>query len=156
MSISGSKLEFFPSSDVSLFLMTPSGCSLRELLKDQVLLCRKKFRSRTCRASSAPWLACRTGSRRRSAPISCTPTAATTASPLIERGAYLARAGNCATCHTTRGGAPYAGGVGIATPFGTVYASNITPDPETGAGRWTDDMLVRAIREGKIKVIVEG
>lgn len=47
---------------------------------------------------------------------------------LVSRGAYLARAGNCAACHTARGGAAYAGGRGIATPFGTVYSSNLTPD----------------------------
>ena len=49
-------------------------------------------------------------------------------SALIERGAYLALAGNCAGCHTARGGAPYAGGRSIATPFGTVMAGNLTPD----------------------------
>ncbi|MBC7683371.1 MAG: cytochrome c, partial [Ferruginibacter sp.] len=43
----------------------------------------------------------------------------------LARGAYLARAGNCAACHTTRGGTPYAGGRGIDTPFGTVYSSNL-------------------------------
>ena len=45
----------------------------------------------------------------------------------IARGEYLALVGNCMTCHTTRGGLPYAGGRGIATPFGTVYAGNLTP-----------------------------
>ncbi|WP_128000826.1 cytochrome c [Piscinibacter defluvii] len=67
----------------------------------------------------------------------------------IARGAYLARAGNCAACHTERGGAPYAGGRGIATPFGTVYASNLTPDPATGLGRWSADHFWRALHHGR-------
>ncbi|MDB5759645.1 MAG: cytochrome c, partial [Burkholderia sp.] len=46
----------------------------------------------------------------------------------LQRGAYLARAGDCMACHTARGGEPYAGGRGIATPFGEVVAPNITPD----------------------------
>ena len=48
---------------------------------------------------------------------------------LVARGAYLARAGNCAACHTARGGQPYAGGRGIETPFGTVFAGNLTRQP---------------------------
>ena len=56
---------------------------------------------------------------------------------LIRAVAYLARAGNCAACHTARGGAPYAGGRAIATPFGTVFSSNLTPDAATGLGAWT-------------------
>jgi mono/diheme cytochrome c family protein len=67
----------------------------------------------------------------------------------IERGAYLARAGNCAACHTERGGQPFAGGKGIATPFGTVYASNLTPDPETGIGRWSESEFWRALHHGR-------
>jgi len=68
---------------------------------------------------------------------------------LLARGAYLARAGNCAGCHTARGGEPYAGGRPIATPFGTVYTSNLTPDPATGLGAWTPDDFWRAMHEGR-------
>jgi mono/diheme cytochrome c family protein len=68
---------------------------------------------------------------------------------LVARGAYLARAGNCAGCHTARGGAAYAGGRGIATPFGTVYAGNLTPDAETGLGRWTPRDFWRALHLGR-------
>lgn len=68
---------------------------------------------------------------------------------VIERGAYLARAGNCAACHTTRGGEPYAGGRGIDTPFGTVYAGNLTPDAENGLGRWSGDAFWRAMHHGQ-------
>ena len=68
---------------------------------------------------------------------------------LIERGAYLARAGNCMACHTERGGAPYAGGRGIATPFGTVYAGNLTPDASTGIGAWSAEDFWQALREGR-------
>lgn len=67
----------------------------------------------------------------------------------IAQGAYLARAGNCAGCHTTRGGADYAGGLGIATPFGTVYSSNLTPDPQTGLGQWTPATFWRALHHGR-------
>lgn len=70
------------------------------------------------------------------------------ASP-IERGAYLARAGNCAGCHTVRGGAPFAGGRGVPTPFGTIYSTNLTPDPATGLGNWNADDFWRALHNGK-------
>lgn len=68
---------------------------------------------------------------------------------LIARGAYLALAGNCAGCHTARGGAAYAGGRAIATPFGTVYAGNLTPDAETGLGGWTAGDFWRALHNGR-------
>lgn len=67
----------------------------------------------------------------------------------IERGAYLARAGDCAACHTERGGAAYAGGRGIDTPFGRLYGPNITPDVETGIGAWSADDFWRALHNGK-------
>jgi mono/diheme cytochrome c family protein len=67
----------------------------------------------------------------------------------VERGAYLARAGNCATCHTARGGAAYAGGRGLETPFGTVFSSNLTPDDATGLGRWSAAHFWRAMHHGR-------
>lgn len=67
----------------------------------------------------------------------------------IERGRYLANAGNCVACHTARGGAAYAGGRAIETPFGTIYASNLTPDADTGIGRWTVDHFWRAMHNGR-------
>jgi len=66
-----------------------------------------------------------------------------------ERGAYLVRVGNCAACHTDRGGADWAGGRAIDTPFGTVYATNLTPDPAQGLGRWTADDFWRALHHGR-------
>ena len=66
----------------------------------------------------------------------------------VERGEYLVRAGGCFSCHTTAGGQQLAGGRALATPFGTFYSPNITPDPETGIGRWTDAQFLRALREG--------
>ena len=69
----------------------------------------------------------------------------------VERGRYLALAGNCAGCHTTRGGAPYAGGLGIDTPFGTVYASNLTPDESAGIGSWSAAHFWRAMHNGRSK-----
>lgn len=67
----------------------------------------------------------------------------------VARGAYLARAGNCMLCHTERGGAAYAGGRPIETPFGIVYASNLTPDAATGIGRWSVEHFRRAMHEGR-------
>ncbi|MEO5660904.1 MAG: cytochrome c [Polaromonas sp.] len=70
---------------------------------------------------------------------------------LIARGAYLARAGNCETCHTARGGQRYAGGLGIATPFGTLFTSNLTPDAHTGIGSWSSAYFWRALHNGRSK-----
>ena len=70
---------------------------------------------------------------------------------LIARGAYLARAGNCMACHTARGGASYAGGLGIPTPFGTVFTSNLTPDANTGIGSWSPAHFWRAMHNGRSK-----
>ena len=67
---------------------------------------------------------------------------------LVARGEALAGAGNCGTCHSVADGAPYAGGRAMATGFGTVYATNITPHPEDGIGRWSEAAFVRAMREG--------
>ncbi len=66
----------------------------------------------------------------------------------IKRGEYLVKAGDCIACHTTPGGKPFAGGLAVVTPFGTIYSQNITPDQQTGIGRWSDDDFVRALREG--------
>jgi mono/diheme cytochrome c family protein len=68
---------------------------------------------------------------------------------LVERGAYLARAGNCQDCHTPRGAAPYSGGRGIPTPFGMVFSTNLTPDPQTGLGAWTAAQFRRALHNGR-------
>lgn len=73
------------------------------------------------------------------------------ASSTAERGAYLARVGNCAGCHTAKGGLPYAGGLAINTPFGAVYASNLTPDIASGIGSWTRTDFWRAMHHGKSK-----
>jgi mono/diheme cytochrome c family protein len=63
-------------------------------------------------------------------------------------GEQLALIGNCSGCHTARDGAPYAGGLPMETPFGTVMGSNLTPDAETGIGLWSEAAFVRAMREG--------
>ena len=65
------------------------------------------------------------------------------------RGDYLARAGNCQACHTRRGAAPYSGGRGIATPFGTLYSPNLTPDADSGIGAWSAADLRRALHHGR-------
>jgi mono/diheme cytochrome c family protein len=69
----------------------------------------------------------------------------------ILKGKYLVQAGDCMACHTVRGGAPYAGGRAIQTPFGVIYGSNITPDKDTGIGTWTSDDFWRALHYGKSK-----
>lgn len=81
-------------------------------------------------------------------PLSAQPTPPPNAEQ-ISRGAYLALAGNCMGCHTTPGGAPYAGGRGVPTPFGTVMAPNLTPDDKTGIGRWSADDFWRALHNGR-------
>ena len=85
------------------------------------------------------------------APVDEQAGAAPAAPAQVERGRYLALAGNCAACHTARGGAAYAGGLGIPTPFGTVYASNLTPDAHTGIGSWTSGHFWRALHNGRSK-----
>jgi mono/diheme cytochrome c family protein len=67
---------------------------------------------------------------------------------LVKRGRELAAIGNCNDCHTVRGGKSFAGGLPVPTPFGTIYSSNITPDAETGIGRWSEDAFRRAMRSG--------
>ena len=68
--------------------------------------------------------------------------------PSAERGKYIFDAAGCYGCHTEAGGAPLAGGPALKTAFGTFYAPNITPDPEHGIGRWSDEDFARALREG--------
>ena len=80
-----------------------------------------------------------------------TPDAAPASAEQLARGAYLARAGNCMGCHTERGGAPYAGGRGVPTPFGTVFAPNLTPDPSSGLGRWSAAEFWRALHNGRAR-----
>lgn len=60
---------------------------------------------------------------------------------IVARGEYLAQAGDCVACHTAPEGKLFAGGRAMPTPFGTLYTSNITPDPETGVGKWTADQF---------------
>src|SRR5258708_8893788 len=66
----------------------------------------------------------------------------------VAKGQDLAYIGNCMGCHTAEGGKPYAGGTPLKTPFGTIHGTNITPDPETGIGRWSLEAFTRAMREG--------
>lgn len=75
--------------------------------------------------------------------------AETKLSSAAERGRYVATAADCAACHTKPGGKPFAGGVALQTPFGTLVAPNITPDPVAGIGSWTADEFVSALRDGR-------
>ncbi len=79
------------------------------------------------------------------------PPPAPTVDPLVAKGEYLARAGNCVSCHTRHGGEPFAGGLAFQTPYsflGEIHSTNITPDPETGIGTWTEADFIRAMHTG--------
>jgi alcohol dehydrogenase (quinone), cytochrome c subunit len=76
------------------------------------------------------------------APASVTP---------VNKGEYLARAGDCVSCHSAKGGKAFAGGLKMGTPMGAIYSTNITPDPETGIGNYTLEDFDRAVRSGVAK-----
>jgi len=76
------------------------------------------------------------------------PKADTFPAEMLSHGAALAAIGDCIVCHTADGGVAYAGGRALATPFGTLYSTNITPDPETGIGNWSKEAFKRAMRDG--------
>lgn len=76
------------------------------------------------------------------------PDAASWSAQMLERGRQVAAAGDCAVCHTAESGATNAGGLKMATPFGTLYTTNITPDRETGIGNWSFTAFDRAMRQG--------
>ena len=67
---------------------------------------------------------------------------------VVARGEYLARAADCAACHTAEGGTPFAGGRAFVLPFGTLYSPNITPDTDTGIGKYSDADFLKAVRQG--------
>ncbi|WP_165371701.1 c-type cytochrome [Pseudolysobacter antarcticus] len=67
---------------------------------------------------------------------------------VVEHGKYLSRIGNCGICHTTRGGAEFAGGRAFDTPYGTVYSTNLTPDQRTGLGDWSLEEFRHVLRNG--------
>lgn len=67
---------------------------------------------------------------------------------LITRGEYLAKAADCGACHTTPGGKPFAGGLAITSPVGTIYSTNITPSARFGIGRYSEEQFARALRRG--------
>ena len=77
-----------------------------------------------------------------------TSTEASASPDLIRRGEYVARLGDCVACHSTPGNAPFSGGLPMATPAGKIYTTNITPDKETGIGRYSLADFDRAVRQG--------
>ena len=66
----------------------------------------------------------------------------------LRQGQYLARVGDCLSCHLHAGGEPFAGGLGLNTPFGVIYTSNISSDSHQGIGNWTPDQFYRAMHDG--------
>ncbi|AVP58250.1 cytochrome c [Pulveribacter suum] len=83
------------------------------------------------------------------APLPALHAAAPASFEVVARGQYLARVGNCIGCHTARGGRDYAGGAGVQTPFGAIYAPNLTPHAGTGLGGWTAAEFWRAMHNGR-------
>ncbi len=84
-------------------------------------------------------------------PAAITPAAGPPAPPsaaVLAAGARVVALGDCMVCHTAPDGPAYAGGLGLRTPFGIIYSTNITPDPDTGIGRWTSAAFRRALSEG--------
>ena len=77
-----------------------------------------------------------------------TPAPAQSAPADVQRGYYLALAGDCTSCHTREGHEPFAGGVAVNTNFGAIHGANLTPDRETGIGSWTSDQFYRALHSG--------
>ena len=73
---------------------------------------------------------------------------AQSADNVAAKGEYIARAADCAACHTVKGGKPFAGGYAIASPLGSIYATNITPSKTAGIGNWSETQFARAVREG--------
>lgn len=84
------------------------------------------------------------GDRTSATPVPFTPA-------LVARGAYLAHVGDCTACHTSPGGAGFAGGLAIASPIGVIFSTNITPDLQTGIGRYSYGDFERAVRRGILK-----
>lgn len=80
-----------------------------------------------------------------------TTAGASAADAAISKGHYLAQAGDCAACHTSAGGAAFAGGLKMLTPVGAIYSTNITPDKQTGIGDYTYDDFAQAVRGGVAK-----
>jgi len=76
------------------------------------------------------------------------PAAGVFASEQVEQGAVLAAAGNCAGCHSVVQDQDWGGGLGLETGFGLAYSTNISPDPDTGIGTWSEQAFARALREG--------
>jgi len=112
----------------------------------------KKFRLPGLAVSSFALLAPLAFSTAMAATAMATSAPATApAADLIQRGSYLAAAGDCIACHTAPKGKPFAGGLPMSTPMGAIYSTNITPDSSTGIGSYSEADFTRALREGVAK-----
>ena len=80
-----------------------------------------------------------------------TASVAQSTTDVIKKGEYLARAGDCVACHTDPNGKVFAGGRAMATPFGNLYVPNITPDDQTGIGKWSADDFYKTMHQGRSK-----
>jgi len=110
-------------------------------------------RTRWCNLGAAAFAlavagSCATGDHSRIEKLAAAPAPRAFDASLVEHGRELAAVGGCRGCHTPPGARAYAGGLPLKTPFGTIYSSNITPDPETGIGLWSEEAFRRAMREG--------
>jgi mono/diheme cytochrome c family protein len=95
------------------------------------------------------WVALRDPFQLRSRERAAAAVPALRSNDTVTRGEYLARAGDCVACHTAPGGKVFAGGRAMPTPFGNLYVPNITPDDETGIGRWTAEDFYRMMHTGR-------
>lgn len=102
-------------------------------------------------AASAPSAPSAPAAAAPAAPVVAAATAPAAADPVLEHGRYLARAGDCVSCHTAPGKPAFGGGLPMKTPFGTIVSTNISPDPEAGIGAYTEAEFARALREGVAK-----
>ena len=107
-----------------------------------IVLCRLAF------AIGVAWLPADARAQAVKSNQSVAPNAAASAT-IVKQGEYLARAGDCVACHTVPGGKLFAGGRPMQTPFGTLYSSNVTPDPTTGIGKWSADAFYATMHTGR-------
>ena len=108
----------------------------------------RRHRSALIRAASAMLILLAAGLAPVPAARAAEPKATPAQAEQIAAGLYMMRAADCMACHTQPGGTSFAGGRGISTPFGTLYSPNITPDPDSGIGGWTDDQFYAALHDG--------
>jgi len=134
----------FLTSHLSHLSLRPRLCRVALLLSAALLAACGDHHDNTTAATSATAL----GAAPASTPASTSADGQSGAADQLVRGRYLVKAADCAACHTAADGAPFAGGVKLASPFGTFYGTNITPDQDHGIGKWSADDFYKALHDG--------